>query len=328
MALTSGTSWFGLCFIPFCMTSTICGSSTIYLAVYRKPSLRNHSNIFFLSLVTADLLSAISVMPMEAVHLYYSPVWPFGKVLCRLWNTFFVTFASLSVCTLCAISAERLWALLRPFRYDSSEISIKTFIILVSLWSYAFLSGVYSFFIWRVDKEGSSCSDLSAPFDKAAPLLIINVLLPYITCLVAYGKIFKISHDQERNISLATVFSNNRINRKRKRIISHLLVRKSTLTLGLLVGSFTVCCMPFLIFHVIDGALKKGLPNRLYVMNITKWLFFVCSSSNWALYGLLNKDFRKTMLGIVGNIKFFRKNRVAFVQNQELNTRAVVISPK
>ncbi|XP_031567213.1 tyramine/octopamine receptor-like [Actinia tenebrosa] len=262
-------------------------------------------------------------MPIEAAHLYYSPIWPFGKVLCRLWNTFFATFASLSVCTLCAISAERLWALLRPFRYDSSEISVKTLIILVSLWIYAFLSGVYSFFIWDVDEEGFCFSDLSAPFDKAAPILIINVLLPYATCLVAYGKIFKISHKQEKNICLTTVNCSNKINSKRKRIVSHLLVRKSTVTLGLLLGSFTLCCMPFLVFHIIDAAVEH-LPNRLYVSSITKWLFFVCSSSNWALYGLLNKDYRKTMMEIVGNMMFFRKNRVAFVQNQELTIRVTI----
>jgi hypothetical protein len=311
MTFASSVSWFGLCLIPLCMVATVCGSFLIYLAFYRKPSLRNNSNIFFLSLVTADLLTAVSVMPIEVAHLSQYPIWPFGRKICRLWNTFFVTFATLSVCTLCAISVERLWALSRPFRYDSSEISLKSFIILAALWMYAFLSGIYSFFIWRKERESSICNDLSASPEYAAPLLVINVVLPYGTCLLAYGKIFRISHEHVKNIMFTTSNPNNNwINGKRKRIVLHLIARKSTFTLGLLVGSFTICCFPFFVFHIIDGALNEKIPNRYCIGNITKWLFFVCSSTNWALYGLLNKDFRLIVLRILKKIKF-RKNRVA-----------------
>ena len=303
-------------FISICIVTTIFGSVLIYTAFGSKSSLRNNSNVIFLSLVTADLITALTVMPLEIVHLRYHPDWPFGKQLCKIWNTNFVNFASLSVINLSIISLERLWALRRPFKYDSSMISSKAIVLITCLWLYAFLSGTYSYFIWTPRTELDGCMALSAPIEYGIPLLLINVLVPFIVCIITYVKIFRISQTHVRNITMfeENCRNNNWVNGKRKHVIKLLLTRKSTVTLGLLVGSFTVCYFPFFIFHIIDGTLIEGLANRHYIENIMKWLIFVSNSTDWALYGLLNRDFRQSIFRVLRKVTA-KRNSVTVVRS-------------
>lgn len=289
----------GLVFISLCIAVTLAGSLLIYIAFSKKSSLRNNSNALFLSLVTADLMTALTVMPVELVDLWYYPQWPLGATMCRLWSTLFVAFALLSVITLAIISLERLLALKRPFHYDCSVVSTKVLVILSSLWLYGFLTGVASFFAWDIDDNSNECKSLSVGLEYGIPLLLINVLLPYGTCIVTYTLIFRISRSHVRNITSFEENGNNVVKGRRKNIIALLLTRKSTITLGLLVGSFTICCMPFFIFHVIDAVMEEKISYRYHSENVMKWLVFFSGSTNWALYGLLNRDFRQAMLKIL-----------------------------
>lgn len=76
-----------------------------------------------------------------------------------------------------------------------------------------------------------------------------------------------------------------------------------------------VCSLPFLIFHAVDAAFREQLPNRRYASHIVKWLCYVNSACNWALYGFLNHDFREVLFGMLNKfhvpiISALRSNRV------------------
>ena len=75
------------------------------------------------------------------------------------------------------------------------------------------------------------------------------------------------------------------------------------------------CSLPFLIFHVVDAAFKEQLPNRRYASHVVKWLCYINSACNWALYGFLNQDFREVLFGMLKKchlriISALRSNRV------------------
>ena len=76
------------------------------------------------------------------------------------------------------------------------------------------------------------------------------------------------------------------------------MAKKPAKTLSLLVGAFAICFLPFLVFHAVDRALEEKLPNRLYVGSVVKWLAFSNSAIKWALYGVLNVDYRKALIKI------------------------------
>ena len=200
-----------------------------------------------------------------------------------------VALGSASVCNLCAIGIDRFLATSRRLRY-CSDISTTVVVSLVFLWSFALLSGIVSYFIWT-QPNPLVCSMLTAPLEKSVLILVFDLLVPFTICLITYAKIFQISRQQARKITATQGWVCRR---------SHSLsmTKKSGKTLSLLVGAFAICFLPFLVFHAVDGALEEKLSNRLYVGSVVKWLAFSNSAINWALYAVLNVEYRKVLIKI------------------------------
>ena len=289
----------GQCFLGVVIFTTIFGDLLVYIACYLETNLRTRTNAFFLSLATADVLLAALVIPLEFVKLHFHPLWPLGELLCRTWKTVYTVLGTASLCSLCAIGIERYLAIARPLHHQNT-ITLAVLVSIFLLWFYSFINGLYSFFVWS--ESPTSCSEFSASFSGSIPLLVLGVLLPFGICLVVYFKIFRISRNQARKIAKVPGWvTNGGRNLLRE--------RKSARTLSLLVGTFAVCCLPFFIFHVIDAAYDESLPYRFYADSVVRWLSYINSASNWALYGFLNRDFRATFFKIF-HVNRLNRNRV------------------
>ena len=269
------------------MLLTVFGGVLVYAAIHLNINLRTRTNAIFLSLVTADIFMALFVMPFEIVLLSYYPHWPLGESACNIWSSMYVVLGSASVCHLCAIGVDRFLAISRPLQY-SNDISTFVVVSLVLLWFFAFCSGISSYFIWK-QPNPQVCTMLTAPFESSVLFLAFDLLIPFVICLVTYAKIFQISRQQARRIIATRAWFNRNSN-------SLPMERKSTRTLSLLVGSFTITFLPFLIFHALDGALQDKLPNRFYFDSVVKWPSFANNAMNWALYGFLNQDYRRAFI--------------------------------
>ena len=279
----------GKFFVCSLIVLTIFGDVLVYTAFYLNNNLRSRSNAFFLSLVTSDILSALFVMPIEVFVLSNYPFWPLGEIPCKIWSSMFVALCGASVLNLCAVGIDRFLAISRPLRYNP-DMSSSLAVCLIFLWSFAFISGVASYFIW-ITPNPLVCSMLSTPLESAVWFLLFDLLIPFCICLLMYAKIFQISLQQARRETTARRW----VCGEHK---SSSLPRKSVKTLSLLVGSFVVCFLPFLVYHCVDGALEGRLPNRLYIGSVVKWLTFSNSAMNWALYGILNLEYRKALIRI------------------------------
>ena len=185
-------------------------------------------------------------VPMEIVLLLYYPFWPLGKIACNSLSSVFVALGSASVCHLCVIGVDRFLAISHSLRY-SSDISSSVIVSLVFLWVFAFLSGTGTYFIWK-QPNPEACSVLTAPLESTVVFLVVDLLLQSIICVFMYAKIFQISRQHANSLKRITP---GWVNEKGD---SFTLVRKSTRTLGLLVGAFATAHLPFLVFHALDGA--------------------------------------------------------------------------
>ncbi|XP_078349783.1 histamine H2 receptor-like [Oculina patagonica] len=279
----------GQCIICLLILLTVFGDATVYAAFFLNRHLRTRTNALFLSLATSDILLALLVMPLEVVRLLHYPYWPLGETACHFWNSASVALGSASVCNLCAISVDRFLAISRPLRYRS-DISTAVVASLVLLWSFAFFSGLGSYFIWT-QPNPLECTELSAPLTKSILLMVFNLLVPFLICLLTNAKIFQISRQQARRIAATRPWAERGNN-------FLFLERKSAKTLGILVGVFAITFLPFLVFHALDGAFEEKLPNRFYFGSVAKWLIFVSSAINWALYGYLNEEYREALYKI------------------------------
>lgn len=285
-----------ICLICLFILFTICGDVLVYTAFLSNNNLKTRTSVFFLSLVTTDTLMAVFVMPMEIVLLSYYPYWPLGKIACNTLSSVFVALGSASVCHLCVISVDRFLAISHPLRY-SSDISSSVIVSLVFLWVFAFFSGTATYFIWT-QPNPEACSVLTAPLESTLVFLVLDLLLPSVICVFIYAKIFQISRKHANRLKRTTP---GWVNEKGG---SFILVRKSTRTLGLLVGAFATAHLPFLVFHALDGAFEEKLPHRFYVGSVVKWLTFTSSTLNWALYGFLNREYKRALIKLFGVLGF------------------------
>lgn len=105
----------GVLVVTLTITVTLIGDCLIFAAFYFNTSIHTRANLFFLSLITADILQALFVMPLELVRIVHEPLWPVGHLTTKLWNSMFVCFGTASACNLAAIGVERYLAIARPF---------------------------------------------------------------------------------------------------------------------------------------------------------------------------------------------------------------------
>lgn len=297
----------GVLVVTLTITVTLIGDCLIYAAFYSNTSIRTRANLFFLSLITADLLQALFVMPLELVRIVHEPLWPIGDSTTKLWNSMFVCFGTASACNLAAIGVERYLTISQPLTHHCAIISRRTLAGVFFVWIYAILSSICSFFAWK--NPGYMDPGFSISISHALPLLMLDILISLSICVVVYTLIYRISLEHSCRIGLLCGWT---LDGQNIRIAKE---RKSAKTLSLLVGIFMVCSLPFFIFHAVDAAFKEQLPNRRYASYIVKWLYYINSACNWALYGFLNHDFREVLFVIFKKchlciVSVLRSNRV------------------
>lgn len=284
----------GQIYDSFLVVVTILGDLLIYVSFYTNISLRTKTNVFFASLVTADLLTATIVMSIDSVHLANFPIWPFSRVTCNVWNSLFVALGTSSLVNLTVMSIDKVNAITKPLYY-STEITKKTLIVIGCTWMYAIINGIYLYFLWdQPDVPTPTCKELSVSMEHSIPLLILNVFIPFGVCLAINVKILKISREQAFKVNAVINLSEQQ---------SKLKAKKGARTISLLVGAFSFCVLPFFIFHAIDAISNESLPGRISLSHVVKWLLFSNSAFNWALYGFLNREIRTTFVRIFRMIK-------------------------
>lgn len=75
---------FGVLVVTLTMTVTLLGDCLIYAAFNSNASLRTRANLFFISLITADIFQALLVMPLELVRIVSEPQWPISDTMTKL----------------------------------------------------------------------------------------------------------------------------------------------------------------------------------------------------------------------------------------------------
>lgn len=110
-----------------------------------------------------------------------------------------------------------------------------------------------------------------------------------------------VSHEQQVNTTARTVFTQE----KEKRRLARKKEKRATLILGLIMGSFIACWLPFFILYVLTA-----FCTTCYVADwgfgVAFWLGYFNSALNPVIYTIFNKDFRKAFRRIL--CKGFRRH--------------------
>lgn len=85
---------------------------------------------------------------------------------------------------------------------------------------------------------------------------------------------------------------------KEKRRIARKKEKRATLILGLIMGSFIACWLPFFFLYILTPACTKcKIPDTAFA--VAFWLGYMNSALNPAIYTIFNKDFRRAFRRIL-----------------------------
>nr|CAD7587968.1 unnamed protein product [Timema genevievae] len=310
-------------FLSLVIFLSIAGNILVCVAIYTDRGLRRIGNLFLASLAIADLFVAALVMTFAVVNdlLGY---WMFGAQFCDTWVAFDVMCSTASILNLCAISLDRYIHIKDPLRYGRwvtrrvAVGSIATIWLLAALISFVPISlGLHRppqpLVYHAGDTEYPTCAlDLTPTY--AVVSSCISFYIPTFVMVGIYCRLYLYAQKHVKNIRAVTrpltttpsnttnfgatmdaspgAKSNQKLHVSSHHHSSpyHVSDHKAAITVGVIMGVFLICWVPFFCVNIVAAFCKTCIPG--IVFKILTWLGYSNSAFNPIIYSIFNTEFR------------------------------------
>lgn len=288
----------------------IFGNVLVISSVLKFERLRVITNFFIVSLAFADLLVAIMVMPFNA-SIEISRRWVFGRTVCDIYNANDVLFSTSSILHLCCISMDRYIAIIHPLKYERKMTRHRALLMLGCTWVASILISYIPVYTQLYTTEENFKAITQDP--DSCPFIVnriyagvsssVSFWIPCTIMVFVYIKIFIEARKQEKMIQSCALYmhysdarmsngtspekdAQKSVRRRMKR------EHKAAKTLGIIMGAFILCFLPFFSWYFITTMCGSSCPFPPILQPMLFWIGYFNSCLNPIIYAFFNREFR------------------------------------
>ncbi|KAM9393008.1 alpha-1A adrenergic receptor [Pholidichthys leucotaenia] len=323
----------------------IVGNILVILSVVCHRHLRTVTHYFIVNLAVADLLLSSTVLPFSAIFEILDR-WVFGRVFCNVWAAVDVLCCTASIMSLCVISVDRYIGVSYPLRYPAIVTKRRALLAVMLLWVLSIIISVGPLFGWKepAPEDESICKITEEP-GYAIFSAVGSFYLPLAIILVMYCRVYVVAHRESQGLREGhkteksdseqvilrihrgnTTVSEDEVLRNRTHFALRLLKfsreKKAAKTLGIVVGCFVLCWLPFFLVLPIGSMFPAYRPSDT-IFKITFWLGYFNSCINPIIYPCSNQEFKKAFQSLLGVhcLRMIRRTQSLHVSTGQSQTK-------
>lgn len=314
--------------------ATTLSNAFVIATISRSRKLHTPANFLIASLALTDLLVSVLVMPVSALYTV-SRTWTLGQVVCDIWLSSDITCCTASILHLCVIALDRYWAITDAVEYAKRRTTSRAAAMVATAWVIAISISLPPFF-WRQVKAGevTSCEVNTDHVFYTIYSTFGAFYIPTLLLIALYGRIYvearrrilrqspkkfgkrltsaqlvsnspgSTSLTSARQDDAGSVISDSQVkitvsdSLLEKKRISAARERKATKTLGIILGAYIVCWLPFFIYTLLVP-LCPSCHAHPELFDFFTWLGYLNSLINPIIYTMANDDFKTAFQKLV-----------------------------
>ncbi|KAK9955583.1 hypothetical protein ABG768_015447 [Culter alburnus] len=300
----------------------IVGNILVILSVVCNRHLRIPTNYFIINLAMADLLLSTTVLPVSATREILN-YWVFGRIFCDIWAAVDVLCCTASIMSLCVISIDRYIGVRYPLQYPSIVTEKRALLAMLGVWVLAFVISIGPLLGWKEppSEDDTVCLITEEPF-YALFSSLGSFYIPLAVILAMYFRVYIVAKRTTKNLEAGVMKEHMDSNELTLRIHykgsqtqddcskghlrSSLTVKllkfsrekKAAKTLGVVVGMFILCWLPFFLALPI-GSFNTSLRPPETFFKVIFWLGYFNSCLNPIIYPCYSREFKQAFIRIL-----------------------------